>query len=167
MQRSRASTAAEDFQWATRTEDRNRLWARGIRPISPPSAPPRLRAVSTDVCVPVSGLTECIGRDRGRHRPGVRAGPMFGHVGDGNFHCMILVAPDSDADLAEAKAFNDRLVDRALAMEGTCTGEHGSARQAPRPRRRGGPAIAVMQGLKHALDPAGVFNPDKVLAPDK
>src|SRR6266849_4201907 len=84
---------------------------------------PGSRAVSTDVCVPISRLTECIvetSKDIARASVPI---PLFGHVGDGNFHCEILILPDDETELAEARAFNERVVNRALAMEGTCTGE--------------------------------------------
>src|SRR6266704_2397498 len=110
-----------DFEWATKPEDRNRLWAaRHQAYFACLQLRPGSRAVSTDVCVPISRLTECIvetSKDIARASVPI---PLFGHVGDGNFHCEILIRPDNDAELAEAKAFNERLVNRALAMEGTC-----------------------------------------------
>ena len=92
--------------------------------------------------------------------------PMFGHVGDGNFHCMILVMPDSKADLDEAKAFNDRLVNRALSMEGTCTGEHGiGSGKIASLQKELGEAVDLMSTLKRAFDPDNLFNPGKVVPP--
>jgi D-lactate dehydrogenase (cytochrome) len=90
--------------------------------------------------------------------------PMFGHVGDGNFHCMILVRPDSESDLAEAKAFNDRLVDRALAMEGTCTGEHGiGSGKIKSLRKEHGEGVELMTAIKRTFDPENLLNPGKVV----
>jgi D-lactate dehydrogenase (cytochrome) len=90
--------------------------------------------------------------------------PMFGHVGDGNFHCMILVRPDSEADLDEAKAFNDRLVDRALAMEGTCTGEHGiGSGKIKSLQKEHGEGVALMAAIKRTFDPDNLLNPGKVV----
>jgi D-lactate dehydrogenase (cytochrome) len=90
--------------------------------------------------------------------------PMFGHVGDGNFHCMILVRPDSESDLAEAKAFNDRLVDRALAMEGTCTGEHGiGSGKIKSLQKEHGEGVTLMAAIKRTFDPENLLNPGKVV----
>jgi D-lactate dehydrogenase (cytochrome) len=90
--------------------------------------------------------------------------PLFGHVGDGNFHCMVLIRPDSEADLAEAKAFNARLVDRALAMEGTCTGEHGiGAGKIGSLRKEHGEAVDLMVAIKRTFDPENLMNPGKVV----
>src|SRR5260370_36628566 len=115
-----------DFEWTTKAEERNRLWtARHQAYFACLQLRPGSRAVSTDVCVPISRLTECIvetAEDIARASLPI---PLFGHVGDGNFHCEILIRPESKADLEEAKEFNERVVNRALAMEGTCTGEHG------------------------------------------
>src|SRR4029078_13290787 len=86
---------------------------------------PGSRALSTDVCVPISRLAECIVATTQDIEKATMPIPLFGHVGDGNFHCVILVDPENQADVDEAKAFNVRVVKRALAMEGTCTGEHG------------------------------------------
>jgi D-lactate dehydrogenase (cytochrome) len=155
----------EDFEWATRPEDRNRLWAaRHQAYFAGLQLRPGTRAVSTDVCVPISRLTECIvetQRDIARASMPI---PLFGHVGDGNFHCMVLVRPDSAEDLAEAKGFNERLVDRALAMEGTCTGEHGiGAGKIKSLRKEHGEAVDLMVAIKRTLDPENLMNPGKVV----
>src|SRR5260370_37300217 len=92
--------------------------------------------------------------------------PLFGHVGDGNFHCEILIRPESKADLEEAKAFNERVVNRALAMEGTCTGEHGIGFGKMRSLRKElGEAVDPPATLKHPLHPENPMNPRKVLVP--
>ncbi len=158
----------EDFQWATRPEDRNRLWAaRHQAYFAGLQLRPGTRAVSTDVCVPISRLTECIvetQRDIARASMPI---PLFGHVGDGNFHCMVLVRPDSAEDLAEAKRFNERLVDRALAMEGTCTGEHGiGSGKINSLRKEHGEAVDLMVAIKRTLDPENLMNPGKVVPLD-
>jgi D-lactate dehydrogenase (cytochrome) len=91
--------------------------------------------------------------------------PMFGHVGDGNFHCLIPVRPDVPADLEEAKAFNERLVNRALEMEGTCTGEHGiGLGKRGWLRKELGDAVDLMAAIKHTLDPDNLMNPGKVIS---
>jgi D-lactate dehydrogenase (cytochrome) len=155
----------EGFEWATRPEDRNRLWsARHQAYFAGLQLRPGTRAVSTDVCVPISRLTECIvetARDIERASMPI---PLFGHVGDGNFHCMVLVRPDSEADLAEAKAFNERLVDRALSMEGTCTGEHGiGAGKITSLKKEHGDAVDLMVAIKRTFDPENLMNPGKVV----
>jgi D-lactate dehydrogenase (cytochrome) len=156
----------EDFQWATRPEDRSKLWAaRHHAYFAGLQLRPGARAVSTDVCVPISRLTECIlatSDDIGKASMPI---PLFGHVGDGNFHLMILVRPDHPEDLAEAKALNERLVRRALDMEGTCTGEHGIGLG-----KKGwleaehGDAVGLMKALKRTLDPENIMNPGKVVS---
>jgi len=156
-----------DFQWTTKAEDRSRLWnARHQAYFACLQLRPGSRAVSTDVCVPISRLTECIietSKDIARASMPI---PLFGHVGDGNFHCEILIRPDSVSDLEEARAFNERLVNRALAMEGTCTGEHGIGFGKMRSLRKElGEAVELMATLKRALDPHNLMNPGKVVNP--
>jgi D-lactate dehydrogenase (cytochrome) len=156
-----------DFEWTTKAEERTRLWtARHQAYFACLQLRPGTRAVSTDVCVPISRLTECIietSKDIERASMPI---PLFGHVGDGNFHCEILVRPDSEADLAEARAFNERVVDRALAMEGTCTGEHGIGFGKMRSLEKElGEAVDLMASLKRALDPDNLMNPGKVVEP--
>jgi D-lactate dehydrogenase (cytochrome) len=155
----------EDFEWATKPEDRNRLWAaRHQAYFAGLQLRSGTRAVSTDVCVPISRLTECIvetTRDIERASMPI---PLFGHVGDGNFHCMVLIRPDSEADLEEAKAFNARLVDRALALEGTCTGEHGiGSGKIGSLRKEHGEAVDLMVAIKRTFDPENLLNPGKVV----
>ena len=155
----------EHFQWATRPEDRSRLWsARHQAYFAGLQLRPGARAVSTDVCVPISRLTECIletTKDIDRASMPI---PLFGHVGDGNFHLMILVRPDHPEDLEEAKALNNRLVKRALAMEGTCTGEHGIGYgKMGWLLEEHGDGVALMTALKRTLDPDNIMNPGKVV----
>jgi D-lactate dehydrogenase (cytochrome) len=158
----------EGFEWATRAEDRTRLWsARHMAYFAGLQLRPGARAVSTDVCVPISRLTECMAETAADIARASMPIPMFGHVGDGNFHCMILVRPDSDADLAEAKAFNDRLVNRALAMEGTCTGEHGiGSGKIKSLQKEHGDAVDLMVAIKRTFDPDNLMNPGKVVPLD-
>src|SRR5207248_1967849 len=155
-----------DFEWTTKPEDRTRLWtARHQAYFACLQLRPGSRAVSTDVCVPISRLTECIvetSKDISRASMPI---PLFGHVGDGNFHCEILVRPESKADLEEAKEFNERVVNRALAMEGTCTGEHGIGFGKMRSLRKElGEAVDLMLSLKRAVDPENLMNPGKVVS---
>jgi D-lactate dehydrogenase (cytochrome) len=153
------------FQWTAQAEDRNKLWAaRHQAYFAGLQLRPGSRAVSTDVCVPISRLTECILATAADIEKASMPIPLFGHVGDGNFHLMILVRPDHPEDLKEAKALNARLVDRALAMEGTCTGEHGIGYG-----KKGyldaehGDGVVLMAAIKRTLDPDNLFNPDKML----
>ena len=157
----------EGFEGATRPEDRTRLWsARHEAYFAGLQLKHGARAVSTDVCVPISRLTECMVETARDIAAASMPIPMFGHVGDGNFHCMILVMPDSKADLDEAKAFNDRLVNRALSMEGTCTGEHGiGSGKIASLQKELGEAVDLMSTLKRAFDPDNLFNPGKVVPP--
>ena len=158
----------EGFEWATRPEDRNRLWsARHQAYFAGLQLRPGARAVSTDVCVPISRLTECMVDTAADIARASMPIPMFGHVGDGNFHCMILIRPDSDADLAEAKHFNERLVERALAMEGTCTGEHGIGfGKLDWLRKEHAEGVDLMVAIKRTLDPDNLLNPGKVVLLD-
>ena len=155
-----------DFEWTTKPEDRTRLWtARHQAYFACLQLRPGSRAVSTDVCVPISRLTECIvetSKDISRASMPI---PLFGHVGDGNFHCEILIRPDNEAELEEAKQFNERVVNRALAMEGTCTGEHGIGFGKMKSLRKElGEAVDLMATLKRAIDPENLMNPGKVVA---
>jgi D-lactate dehydrogenase (cytochrome) len=122
------------------------------------------RSVSTDTCVPISRLTECIVETAKDIDKASMPIPLFGHVGDGNFHCVILVRTDSEADLAEARAFNERLVNRALDMEGTCTGEIGvGIGKMKWMQKEHGEALDLMRALKQTFDPENLMNPGKII----
>ena len=155
-----------DFEWTVRTEDRNRLWAaRHDALFACLQLRPGSRSVSTDVCVPISRLTECMQATARDIDAASMPIPMFGHVGDGNFHLAILVDPGSPADLEEAKALNARLVDRALDMGGTCTGEHGIGMgKIASLQKEAGDAYELMRGVKSLFDPEGMMNPGKIVA---
>jgi D-lactate dehydrogenase (cytochrome) len=154
-----------DFAWASRTEERNRLWrARHNAYFAAIALRPGCRAITTDVCVPVSALAACIEATRADLDGLPFPAPLLGHVADGNFHLLLLIDPDDAEERRTAQAVYDRLVARALAAGGTCTGEHGVGLG----KKQGladeaGPALEVMQSLKRALDPAGLLNPDKVV----
>ncbi|MSQ18682.1 MAG: FAD-binding protein [Betaproteobacteria bacterium] len=158
----------EGFQWATKAEDRNRLWsARHMAYFAALQLKPGTRAVSTDVCVPISRLTECILATAEDIERASMPIPLFGHVGDGNFHLVILIRPESAEDLAEAKAFNERLVKRALDMEGTCTGEHGVGWGKKNWLiAEHGEAIELMKTIKRTFDPDNLMNPGKLVPLD-
>ena len=156
----------EDFEWANQTEDRNRLWmARHHAYFACLQLRPGCRAVTTDVCVPLSSLSQCIHDTLEDLSQSSLQAPVFGHVGDGNFHCLILVDPSSPSEMQEAERLNHRLVERAISVEGTCTGEHGIGRHKMELLRDelGEPALELMRSLKRAWDPLGILNPGKVL----
>jgi len=154
-----------DFQWATRPEERSKIWeARHNAYFACLQLKPGARALSTDVCVPISRLAECITETEKDIASASLPIPLFGHVGDGNFHLVILIDPGNDAEIAEAKALNVRLVRRALAMEGTCTGEHGIGigKQSYLVEELG-EAVDLMRDLKRTFDPDNLMNPGKVV----
>ena len=154
------------FDWATKAEDRTRLWAarhdaywagRGLRPGSLP--------VPTDVCVPISRLAECVDETKRDIASSGLIAPIVGHVGDGNFHVQPLVDVNEPAEVATVTGFLERLVRRALAMEGTCTGEHGvgQAKMKYLLEEHGQAAIDAMLAIKRSLDPQGIMNPGKIV----
>ncbi len=153
------------FVWSSRPEERSRLWqARHDAYFACLALKPGSRMIATDVCVPISRLADCIAATEEDIARASMPIPLFGHVGDGNFHLMILVDPDSDAEIAEAWDLNARLVRRAMAMGGTCTGEHGiGLGKREFLVEEFGPAVEVMRAIKQALDPAQLLNPGKVL----
>lgn len=153
-----------NFEWATRQEDRSRLWqARHDAYFANLALKPGAKGWATDVCVPISRLAECILETRKDiDESGVLA-PIVGHVGDGNFHLTFLIDPDDPEEMAKAEGVNERMVMRALAMGGTCTGEHGVGTGKMRfLQAEHGEALAVMRQLKVALDPDNIMNPGKI-----
>ena len=153
------------FQWATDEADRKRLWhARHQAYYAMLALRPGARSMTTDVCVPVSRLAECIGETKRELDACSLPSPLLGHVGDGNFHILFLIDPDSPAELAEAERLNRRIVERALALDGTCTGEHGvGLGKLDFLPLEHGEAFHVMQQIKATLDPQNLMNPGKVL----
>jgi D-lactate dehydrogenase (cytochrome) len=155
-----------DFQWATRQEERTKLWeARHNAYFACLQLKPGSRALSTDVCVPISRLAECVIETTKDIDAASLPIPLFGHVGDGNFHLVILIDPRKDAEIEEAKALNVRVVERALAMEGTCTGEHGVGigKQQYLRKELGDDVISMMRDIKQLIDPENLMNPGKVV----
>lgn len=154
------------FEWATRPEDRSRLWqARHNAYFALLQLRAGCRAISTDCCVPISRLAECLLETKADlEREGVVHG-IIGHVGDGNFHVQMIVDPNDPADIARAEGVNERMVTRALAMQGTCTGEHGIGLHKIDflVQECGEDTVDTMRTLKHALDPNNILNPGKVL----
>lgn len=154
------------FEWETQAEDRSRLWqARHDAYWAAVALQPGHAALSTDVCVPISRLADCVEEtQRDIAETGLLA-PIVGHVGDGNFHVLVSFDADDPAAVARVEGFLDRLVDRALAMDGTCTGEHGVGQQKMKylKREHGPAALSAMRALKASLDPQGILNPGKVV----
>ena len=154
------------FEWATKPEDRSRLWqarhdaywaGRGLRAGA--------KAIATDVCVPISRLAECVTATQRDIQASALVAPILGHVGDGNFHLTLLVDMDDTDEVARAKDLCERLVERALAMEGTCTGEHGVGQGKMKylAAEYDAPAVAAMAAIKRALDPDDIMNPGKIV----
>ena len=153
------------FAWAVKPEDRSRLWrARHDAYYAGLALRPGGKGITTDVCVPISRLADCILETREDITESGLIAPMVGHVGDGNFHLVMVVDPDDPIETDKAHRLHERLVRRALAMDGTCTGEHGvGTGKIPFLEAEHGDAISVMRAVKRALDPHGLLNPGKVL----
>jgi D-lactate dehydrogenase (cytochrome) len=156
------------FAWTAKPEDRSKLWqarhdaywaARGLRPGA--------QAIASDVCVPISRLAECVAESQRDVAEAGLLAPILGHVGDGNFHLSLLIDVDDADEVARAETVLERLVERALAMEGTCTGEHGVGQGKMKylAAEFGEGALAAMRAVKDALDPHDMMNPGKIVAP--
>jgi len=156
---------AADFKWATRPEDRSALWqARHDAYYAALALRPGAKGMATDACVPISRLAECIMETRKDIDESGILAPIVGHVGDGNFHLCMIFDPDDADELARAKALNERMIMRALAMEGTCTGEHGvGLGKMDFLVAEHGEALSVMRAMKTALDPDNIMNPSKIV----
>ncbi|RZS86338.1 FAD-binding oxidoreductase [Pigmentiphaga kullae] len=157
-----------DFEWAVHPEDRNRLWAaRHNAYFATLQLRPGARASSTDVCVPISRLADCIRETNADLARASFPTCVVGHVGDGNFHVQMLLDPDSEAEWTEAETINRRMVRRALDMDGTCTGEHGVGLHKMQflAEEHGEDALALMRQVKQAFDPLNILNPGKILPP--
>ncbi|NQU72317.1 MAG: FAD-binding oxidoreductase, partial [Rhodospirillales bacterium] len=157
-----------DFQWANRPEDRNKLWqARHDAHYANVAARPGCRGWPTDVCVPISRLAECIAETNADIAESGLFAPIVGHVGDGNFHVDFVLDPDDPREVKEAGRLNDRLVARARAMDGTCTGEHGVGfGKIDYLRDEHGDGLDLMRDLKRSFDPHNLMNPGKIFGPD-
>ena len=155
------------FDWAEREEDRRRLWkARHDVYWAVRTTWPGLDVLATDVCVPISRLAECVLETKADiERTGLIA-PIVGHVGDGNFHASPVLDMNNPEEVAKVKGFLDRLAKRAIAMEGTCTGEHGVGQgKIKYLDAEHGAGLDVMRQIKQALDPLNIMNPGKMLPP--
>jgi D-lactate dehydrogenase (cytochrome) len=166
VQQIARANGGEDLVWEAGVAGRDRLWeARHEAFFAAVNLRPGSRTLTTDVCVPLSRLTECMVATAADIARASMPIPMFGHVGDGNFHLVVLVDPENANEMEEAKALTNRLVDRALAMEGTCTGEHGiGLGKIKKLEAELGDAVDLMRTIKRAIDPFGLMNPGKVIA---
>ncbi len=160
-----ADNGGGDFQWAERAEDRNKLWAaRHDAYWAARTYRPGAQVIATDVCVPISRLAECVVETQKDIADLGLVAPIVGHVGDGNFHVLPLIDMDNEQEVEAANGFVDRLVRRALEMDGTCTGEHGvGTGKMKYMRAEHGPGLDVMRAIKKTLDPHNIFNPGKVV----
>jgi len=165
VQELAAEAGGSDFKWTTNTEERNRLWqARHDAAYACKALMPNGEIWATDVCVPISQLAECIRETQRDIRESKLIAPIVGHVGDGNFHLVLLVDKENPEETARAQALHERMVMRALAMGGTCTGEHGIGYgKLDFLIAEHGEAVSVMRSIKQALDPDNIMNPGKIL----
>ena len=155
-----------DFEWAERPEDRNRLWtARHNAYFAGLQLRPGCRASTTDVCVPISRLAECIDEATMLLEKASFPSTIVGHVGDGNFHVLMLLDPDSQEEWEESERLNHHLVTQAIEADGTCTGEHGIGLHKKQfmAHEHGEDVLDLLRSLKHAFDPNNILNPGKIL----
>ncbi|MEL6227969.1 MAG: FAD-linked oxidase C-terminal domain-containing protein, partial [Pseudomonadota bacterium] len=154
------------YDWAEREEDRRRLWkARHDVYWAVRSTWPGKETVATDVCVPISRLAECVMETKEDIRENGLIAPIVGHVGDGNFHTSPVFDMSDEDEMQRIRAFLERLADRAIRMEGTCTGEHGIGQGKMKYLdAEHGAGVAVMRQIKRALDPTNVLNPGKIIS---
>jgi D-lactate dehydrogenase (cytochrome) len=161
-----AGHGGRDFAWADDERERRNLWRARHRAYDAARAlRPGAHGFTTDACVPISRLAECIAETKRDVDASGLIAPIVGHVGDGNFHLAILVDPDDPDELRRAMELNERLVRRAIEFDGTCSGEHGVGygKAGFLELEHGASAVAMMRAIKHALDPDGLFNPGKIL----
>ncbi len=167
VERVAAEHGGQGFRWANTPAERERLWkARHDAYFAACALAPDKDGITTDVCVPISRLAECVTATKRDLVDAGLLGPIVGHVGDGNFHVIMLVDPDDAAEVERAHRVHERMVRRALDMDGTCTGEHGiGSGKIDFLAAEHGPAVELMHALKQAVDPHGIMNPGKMLPP--
>jgi len=155
------------FEWATKAEDRSRLWkARHNAYYAAMALVPGKQAFATDACVPISRLTECVLASRADADALGLVAPIVGHVGDGNFHLSVLFDPNDAVEREKAETLAKRVSMRAIAMGGTCTGEHGiGVHKLAALVAEHGEAVELMKTIKRALDPTNILNPGKTVPP--
>jgi D-lactate dehydrogenase (cytochrome) len=155
----------EEFRWTKLPEERTKLWsARHNAYFATLQLKPGCRVFSTDACVPISKLAQCIAETRADLSANGLLATVLGHVGDGNFHVSLVIDPTNQKEWETCELFNERLVHRAIAMGGTCTGEHGVGLHKKRflEAEHGKPAVDVMRALKRTMDPNNILNPGKI-----
>lgn len=159
-----AEHGGADFQWTTKAEERTRLWqARHDAAYAAYALRPGCKGLATDVCVPISNLAACIAETKADIAEHGLFAPIVGHVGDGNFHTVLIVDRDNADEVVAAEAFCERMALRALRYDGTCTGEHGiGAGKIKYLVAEHGEAVAVMRQIKNVLDPRNLLNPGKM-----
>ncbi|XAT61473.1 FAD-binding protein [Rhodobacteraceae bacterium Araon29] len=160
-----SAVGGEAFQWSSQTEERTALWTlRHNAYYAILASRPGARAIVTDICVPISQLAEAVEETRADIAASPITGPILGHVGDGNFHAILLIDPDNAAEHSAALRLSDRMVDRALHLGGTATGEHGVGMGKLKfMDQEHGPAWGLMGDLKRQLDPQNILNPGKLV----
>jgi D-lactate dehydrogenase (cytochrome) len=165
MQSVAAEHGGHGFEWRTNLKEMEELWnARHNAYFASRALRPGAEVLTTDVCVPISRLAECIAETRSDLANFSFPATMVGHVGDGNFHVLCVIDPKNSAELDEAKRFSERTVWRALRMSGTCTGEHGiGTGKMKYLADEHGPGVEVMRAIKKALDPDNRLNPGKIV----
>ena len=160
-----SAVGGEAFQWSSQTEERTALWTlRHNAYYAILASRPGARAIVTDICVPISRLAEAVEETRADITASPITGPILGHVGDGNFHAILLIDPDNAAEHSAALRLSDRMVDRAMHLGGTATGEHGVGMGKLKfMDQEHGPAWGLMGDLKRQLDPQNILNPGKLV----
>ena len=163
-----AECGGSDFAWDSNEEARNKLWhARHNAYPASCALRPEAKALSTDACVPISRLAECVSETAKDIEASGMVGPIVGHVGDGNFHVLLLVDTNNPEEVQTAEALVGRLAKRAIDMDGTCTGEHGIGQGKQKyMQHEHGEAVLLMQAIKQALDPKNILNPGKIWPPE-
>ena len=159
-----AAHGSGDFRWATDENERKRLWqARYDSYYAALSRRPGSVGYVTDACVPITRLAECIAKTKALLEKSKLIASLLGHVGDGNFHVVFALEPDNKDELAEAQQLSHQIVDIALEMDGTCTGEHGiGVGKRSALEKEHGEAVGLMRAIKHALDPLNLMNPGTI-----
>ena len=156
---------AKGFQWASTLEDRTTLWtARHNAYYATVASRPGARAWTTDICVPISHLAECILETQADLREAGVVAPLVGHAGDGNFHLIFMLDPDDKHEFDQISRLNERLIERSLKFGGTCSGEHGVGfGKLKYLKAEHGESLDVMRAIKRALDPNNLMNPGKLI----
>jgi D-lactate dehydrogenase (cytochrome) len=165
VQRIASELDGTNFSWSANPQDREKLWrARHDVAYADKALREGGQLWVTDVCVPISRLAECITEAQKELAASFLPAPIVGHAGDGNFHIIFVINPNDPKEMAEVERLNQRVVDRALSLDGTCTGEHGiGCGKIDFLVAEQGEAVSVMRAIKKAIDPDNIMNPGKIL----